>query len=139
MLALAPKDFPEKMGPFWSGVSGVIWSDKDCTYLDCEGGPLTGDGRRFTLREGHLAGGVCLHRSQEAGLCAVLCYLSQDARRADGGRLEELRQHVGQSSGGIGLVFGWFALIFSLLRPSTGGLPGSQFDARRRSSDSKHT
>jgi hypothetical protein len=40
-----------------------------------------------------------VHGSEEAGLCAVLCHLSQDTSGPEGG-LENLRKHDGSSVGG---------------------------------------
>ena len=60
------------------------------THLDRESGPLGRDRGRFALGCGDLTGCVSLHRGHGAGLCGILCRASQDIRRPDRGRLEEL-------------------------------------------------
>jgi hypothetical protein len=91
MLALAPKDFPEKMGPFCRDI-------KLCplhllirhAYLDCEGSPLSGNLCGLSVRGRDFALGVGLDGSQGTRLDAVLCYLSQDIDRPHSGRLDDL-------------------------------------------------
>jgi hypothetical protein len=98
MFALAPKDFPEKIGPFCGDDELRL---PRCllrhAYLDREGSPLGRDLCGLSVRRwgGHLAFGVGLDGSQGTRLNAVLCYLSQDIDRPHSGRLEDLRQHIG--------------------------------------------
>ena len=98
MFALAPKDFPEKIGPFCGDdeLRPTHWSLRHA-YLDCDGSPLGRDLCGLSVRRGggHLAFGVGLDGSQGARLNVVLCYLSQDISRPHSGRLQDLRQHVG--------------------------------------------
>lgn len=42
----------------------------------------------------HLSKGVVLDRGHEAGLCWILYHASQDSSGPDGGRPEELRDHL---------------------------------------------
>ena len=94
MLALAPKDFPEKMGPFYMAVSDASnKSVSNSTHLDGECGPLSRDWGCLSVGSRHLAGCV-VHSGHEASLRSVLCSLSQDTSGPDRGRLEELRHHL---------------------------------------------
>ena len=95
MLAFAPKDLPEKMGPFCDSGERRSLGTSKATYLDCEGSPLGRDLCGLSVRRGNLAIGVGLDGGQGTRLNAVLCYLSQDVDRPHSGRLDDLRQHCG--------------------------------------------
>lgn len=72
--------------------SGERYEARQCrfgTYFDCEGGPLCGDGGSLAMRRRNSAISGGLHSGQVTGLCADLCYLSQDTCGPDG-RLDHL-------------------------------------------------
>lgn len=98
MLAFAPNDFPEKIGPSYKKAVSDVCSDKIKgglvgMHLDGKCSSLRRNWCSSARRNGLLTSCVGLDSRHEASVCSGFHRLSQDVPGPHCGRLEELRDH----------------------------------------------